>query len=99
MNGVTSGVAGILPRGTTTFSHTSTTVRRRSTAGSGGTVSSWCRAPADGSLDEEDEGAAGDRSVEQLACALDADEGSRTVARAGNGISDDVLEIELAAVV
>lgn len=48
MNGVTGGVVDALPSGTTTFSHTSTTVRRRS---AGDSASSWHRVLAVGSLE------------------------------------------------
>jgi len=50
MNGVTAGTVGVLPWDTTTFSHTSTTVRRRS---AGSSASSWfSRALVAESLDE-----------------------------------------------
>lgn len=42
MNGVTGGVVGILPWGTTTFSQISTTVRRLSAGSASSTTATWC---------------------------------------------------------
>lgn len=85
MNGVTGGVVGVLPWGTTTFSHTSTTVRRRS---AGNSVSSWRRVFPEMSLDEGEEGST------SCSAGLGEEEDSTMVSQVGRAVSD-ILRIGL----
>lgn len=86
MNGVTGGVVRVVPWSTTTFSHTSTTVRRRS---AGRITSSWYRALAVGSLDERHGGMTWSTKLICEDTGVDS-----TIAQAENGTSDDVFGIE-----
>lgn len=88
MNGVTGGVVGVLPWGTTTFSHTSTTVRRRS---AGSSVSSWRRAFPEMSLDEGEEGSTSCSAGPDCVDVGEEEDDSTTVAQVGSAVSDVLL--------